>query len=409
MPESCETIWVDVLKGIEQRVSPATYNLWFRNTKLLSLNGDCCIVSVPNSYTAVWIQRHFLSVIGDILNASLGREVNIEFSVKEQGLSSLKEEVARKGVRKGNGGQKRHSAPPGSNHGDRVLRLEDFVVGSSNRLAYMSALEMLRTPAPPFSTLFIYGSVGLGKTHILQGIRNRVNEKGGQGKAIYMPAEHWTNEFISALRKGRVEGFRRKYRRADVLLIDDVHFLSNKSGIQEEFLHTFNTLYHSAKSIIFASDAHPKLIKKIKESLASRMMSGMVAEIHPPDLETSQAILKAKAKETGRQIPGEVLGYMAERLKARSVREFESALTAVVAVATAYRKKINVPLAKEVLSGVSNKRPKKVGMEDIERCVSDHFQLSPDELRSSNKRRSQILPIHMCCYLARTLTSASYQ
>ena len=408
MPVSPEKIWVEALKGIEGQVSPATYSLWFRNTKLLSTEDSCCTIGVPNSYTAVWLQRHFTSVIGEILNASLKKSVRVEFSVIKRSPGSRTEDVAKIGDKRKVAGPKRRLAPADKTN-RRVLRLEDFVVGPSNQLAYMSVMEMLQSPSRPFNTLFIYGSVGLGKTHLLQGIQNHVNANGRSKKAIYMPAEHWTNEFISALKKGRVEDFRNKYRGADVLLIDDVHFLSNKSGIQEEFLHTFNTLYHSAKRIIFASDAHPKLIKKIKESLASRMMSGMVAEIRPPDYETSREILRVKAEAVGNNLPGEVLGYMAERLKEKSVREFESALTAVTAVSAAYKRKINISLVREVLSGLSNNRPKKVRIEDIERSVSEHFRLSPEELRSSRKKRSHVLPIHLCCYLARTLTGASYQ
>lgn len=408
MPVSCETIWVEALKNIEGKVSPATYSLWFRNTRLLSAKDGYCTIGVPNSYTAVWLQRHFMSVVGEILRSSLKKDVNVEFSVIKGRPASHTEDAVRKGGKRKPAQAVKRSAVAGKAN-QRVLRLEDFVVGPSNQLAYMSAMEMLQSPSRPFDTLFIYGSVGLGKTHLLQGIQNHVNSNGCSNKAIYMPAEHWTNEFISALKTGRLEDFRNKYRRADVLLMDDVHFLSNKSGIQEEFLHTFNTLYHSAKRIIFASDAHPKLIKKIKESLASRMMSGMIAEIRPPDYETSREILRAKAEAAGNELPSEVLGYMAERLKEKSVREFESMLTAVTAVSAAYKRKINISLVREVLSGLSNNRLKKVRIEDIERCVSEHFKLSPEDLRSSRKKRSQVLPIHLCCYLARTLTRASYQ
>lgn len=405
--ESSEKIWSNVLHTIERRVSPTTFNLWFRNTTLLSLDKGHCTIGVPNSYTAVWLQRRFASVIESTLRASLNRAVEIVFTVKEQSGLPGGQAVAPKEVKEKVVDARVPSRLHKANH--RVLRLDDFVVGPSNQLAYTSALEMLRTPTPPFNPLFIYGSVGLGKTHILQGIWNRINSESAQERAIYMPAEDWTNEFISSLKRGSVESFRNKYRNTDVLLIDDVHFLANKHGIQEEFLHTFNTLYRSARRIILASDAHPKLIKQFKESLANRMMSGMVAEIHPPDFETALAILKAKARSLGREIPEEVLVYMAERLKEKSVRDFESALTTITAVATAYRKNINVSLAKAVLSNVSASKPRRIRMEDIENCVSNYFQLSPEELRSGRKKRSQVLPVHLCCYLARTLTDASYK
>ncbi|HHT9117573.1 MAG TPA: chromosomal replication initiator protein DnaA [Candidatus Hypogeohydataceae bacterium YC38] len=404
MTESCRDIWAGALKEIERQVSPPTYNLWFRYTRLLHLEENRCTIGVPNTYTAIRLQRNFFDLIRQALFTSSGREVEIGFSVCQEDASSLRENILPENPEV-------PIAKKDTSHlvTERVLRLEDFVVGPSNQLAYSVAIEILKSQKPPFNPLFIYGSVGLGKTHILQGIWNYIKRENSSSGVIYMPAEHWTNEFISALQKGRVDGFRNRYRKVDVLLIDDVHFLSNKQGIQEEFLHTFNALYHSSKRIVLASDAHPKSIKRIKESLTSRMVSGMVAEIHPPDFTTALAILKTKCKQLGKDFPEETLQYMADRLKGKSVRELESAITAVAAYTHTYNRKISVELAKEALSGVLTERQRQIALADIEAAVSSHFQLSSEQLRASKKTRSTVLPRHLCCYLARTLTNFSYE
>jgi chromosomal replication initiator protein len=292
----------------------------------------------------------------------------------------------------------------------RAYRLEDFIVGPSNQLAYVSAMEILKDSRPSnFNSLFIYGTVGLGKTHILQGIWNFFIERGQPLKTVYMPAEDWTNEFIQSLKAGKVEGFRRKYRKVDVFLMDDVHFLSSKSGVQEELTHTINALIQSSKRIIFASDAHPRLIRELRESLANRMMGGMIVEVHPPDSETTYNIIKAKIGRLGRPLSEESLQCMAEGLKGRSIREIESTLTALLAYTATYQKDIDIKLVKEVLARLFGQRRRQVSLEDIELIIRNHFNFTAQELRSPVRRRSSLLPRQLCCYFARILTNHSHE
>ena len=238
------------------------------------------------------------------------------------------------------------------------------MVGTNNRLAYTAALEMVKDKYPTFNPLFIHGAVGVGKTHILQGVLNKVKEEQNIN-AIYMSAEKWTNEFIYSLQKGKIEAFRQKFRNADMFLIDDVHFLSNKQSTQEEFLHTFNALFELSKRIILASDAHPKLIGQLKENLASRFMSGMVIKIDKPEYDTRLLILRSKAAKFDVHFPEDVLEFIAEKFD-ENVREVESALITLSAHARFNEKKIDLQLVNEVLSEFYCNEGKIIKINEIE-------------------------------------------
>lgn len=406
-------IWAGVLDNIQKQVGPLTFNLWFRNTQLLSFCSDRFEIGVPNSFTGAWLQRYFLSVVREKLANAIGRAVEVEFSFSDnnshppQAVYEVSEVAA---VDKSPAPTAEVKVPVPLPSPPRIYRLEDFIVGPSNRLAYVSAMEILKDSRPShFNSLFIYGSVGLGKTHILQGIWNFFREGGQPLKAVYMSAEDWTNEFIQSLKGGKVDGFRRKYRKVDVFLMDDVHFLSSKQGVQDELIHTVNALAQSSKRIIFASDAHPRLIRELKESLANRMMGGMIAEIHPPDFSTALNIVKAKIAKLGHTFSEEILQCMAEGLKGRSIREIESTLTALLAHTATYQKEIDAKLVEEVLTQIFVQRRRQVGLEDIELVIRNHFNLTAQELRSPGRRRSRLLPRQLCCYFARALTNYSHE
>ncbi|HHT9139605.1 MAG TPA: chromosomal replication initiator protein DnaA [Candidatus Tripitaka californicus] len=412
MGQSCSEIWAGVLGNIQKQVGTITFNLWFRDTELLSFCSNRCEIGVPNSFIGVWLQRHFLAIIQEKLTGAIGGAVEVGFSINSNnsyppqavcsspGVATIDKPAANTAV--GVAGR--------SPLLQRTYRLEDFIVGPSNQLAYNAALEILKDSGPPnFNSLFIYGSIGLGKTHILQGIWNSFKERGQPLKAVYMPAEDWTNEFIHALKGGKVEGFRHKYRKVDVFLMDDVRFLSSKEGIQEELVHTINALAQSSKRMIFASDAHPKLIKELKESLANRMIGGMLAEIHPPDFKTTLAIVQTKVSRLGHSFSREVLVDMTDGLKGRSIREIESAITALLAQATTYQREVDVKLVKEVFNHLFGQRRRRVSLEDIEAVIRNHFHLTAQELWYPGRRRSLQLPRQLCCYFARTLTNHSHE
>jgi chromosomal replication initiator protein len=258
-----------------------------------------------------------------------------------------------------------------------------------------------------FNTLFVHGSIGVGKTHLLQGIWNRLKAESNAISAVYMPAENWTNEFVYSLKGGRLESFRKKYRGVDIFLVDDVHFLANKNGVQEEFLHTFNTLHSLSKRIVFASDAHPRLMNQLKESLVSRFMSGMIAKIEQPGFNTALQILRSKVANTRKKIPDNVLEFISEKFN-DSVRSMESAITTVQAYANINKVKIDLQLASDALRELYNNR-KSVTLKDIEDVVIKRYNVSRNDIHSGNKSRNIALARQICMYVTKELTESSYQ
>ena len=403
--ESCTKIWDDVLHSIREKVGPLRFNLWFKNTRLESFDGDCANIVVPNVFTQVWLQENFTDVLRDGVGKLINQEgLSLRFTVQKSNsyagdtllqaaVSSQEKPVV----------EKSRNLPPLA----RNLKLDDFIVGSNNRIAYTAALEMVKERISPFNPLFIHGSFGVGKTHLLQGLWNYVKEEMNIN-AVYMPAEKWTNEFIYSLQKGKMESFRQKYRNVDVLLIDDVHFFSNKQGVQEEFLHTFNALYDLSKKIIFASDAHPKTIGHIKETLASRFMSGMVVKMDKPDFATRLLILRSKAAKFEMCFSEEVLEFIAEK-HGSSVREIESTLTTLSAHARFNEKKLDLRLVNDVLGDVPHDEGQVIKVESVESVILNHFNITRNELHSAKKIKSVSFPRQVCMYLIKTLMDWSYQ
>ena len=403
--ESCTKIWDDVLHSIREKVGPLRFNLWFKNTRLESFDGDCANIVVPNVFTQVWLQENFTDVLRDGVGKLINQEgLSLRFTVQKSNsyagdtllqaaVSSQEKPVV----------EKSRNLPPLA----RNLKLDDFIVGSNNRIAYTAALEMVKERISPFNPLFIHGSFGVGKTHLLQGLWNYVKEEMNIN-AVYMPAEKWTNEFIYSLQKGKMESFRQKYRNVDVLLIDDVHFFSNKQGVQEEFLHTFNALYDLSKKIIFASDAHPKTIGHIKETLASRFMSGMVVKMDKPDFATRLLILRSKAAKFEMCFSEEVLEFIAEK-HGSSVREIESTLTTLSAHARFNEKKLDLRLVNDVLGDVPHDEGQVIKVESVESVILNHFNITRNELHSAKKVKSVSFPRQVCMYLIKVLMDWSYQ
>lgn len=274
-------------------------------------------------------------------------------------------------------------------------------------MAYAAALEISKPGPVAFNTLFVHGAIGVGKTHLLQGIWNRLRSESSTVSVAYMPAENWTNEFVYSLKNGRLEAFRKKYRGIDMFLVDDVHFLSNKKGVQEEFIHTFNTLHNLSKRVVFASDAHPRLMSQLKESLVSRFMSGMIARIEQPGFHTALQILRSKVVKMRKKIPDNVLEFISEKFN-DSVRSMESAITTVLAHANINKVKIDLQLACDALCELYDSK-KNITLKDIEDVVISHYNVSSNDIHSGNKSRNIALSRQICMYLAKMLTDASYQ
>lgn len=400
---SCSKIWDEVLQHIRDRVGTLRFNLWFKNTRLESFDGNNVNIEVPNVFTQVWLKENFTSLLKEDFSRLVNKkDVDITFSISQN--SNVENLPLIETI------QNEKKSVVINNHLklNRVLRLEDFIVGPSNRLAYTAALEMVRGRQPTFNPLFIHGSVGVGKTHLLQGVCNRIKEEQEVISAVYMPAEKWTNEFIYSLQKGKTEAFRQKYRNVDMFLIDDVHFLSNKQGVQEEFLHTFNTLSELSKKIILASDAHPKMIGQLKENLASRFMSGMVVKVDKPEYATRLIILRSKASKFDVHFPEKVLEFIAEKLT-DNIREIESSLITLSAHAKFNERKIDLKLANEVLCEFFFNKSKIIKVNDIEGIVLNYFNIARSDLHSSKKTKSISFPRQVCMYLMKSLLDWSYQ
>ncbi len=395
-------IWEDVLVAVKTKVGIRQYNLWFNNTHLISFDNESLSIGVPNLFVQTRVHENYEPLIKDLIKDITGINPSITLCVEDNGHS----QISRKEVT----GNITFEKPSNQDNGfisNRKLVLENYVVGGCNRLAYAAALEISKPGPVAFNTLFIHGSIGVGKTHLLQGIWNRLKTESSSVSAVYMPAENWTNEFVYSLKGGRLESFRKKYRSVDIFLVDDVHFLANKNGVQEEFIHTFNTLHSLSKRIVFASDAHPRFMNQLKESLVSRFMSGMIAKIEHPGFNTSIQILRSKTADTRKKIPDNVLEFISEKFN-DSVRSMESAITTVMAHANINKVKIDLKLATETLSELyKNKRC--ITLKDIEGVVISHYNVSRSDIHSGNKSKNIALTRQICMYLAKVLTDSSYQ
>ncbi|MDP6924753.1 MAG: chromosomal replication initiator protein DnaA [Candidatus Scalindua sp.] len=395
-------IWEDALSAIETKVGIRQFNLWFKNTHLIAFDNESLSIGVPNQFVQAKIHESYEPLIKGLIKDITKINPSINLLVENNGHSQSSSKAVTGNIR-----FEKPLAKDNDFINSRKLLLENYVVGGCNRLAYATALEISKPGSVAFNTLFIHGSIGVGKTHLLQGIWNRLKSESGSVSAVYMPAENWTNEFVYALKGGRLESFRKKYRSVDIFLVDDVHFLANKNGVQEEFLHTFNTLHSLSKRIVFASDAHPRFMNQLKESLVSRFMSGMIAKIEPPGFNTSMQILRSKTEDSQKKIPDNVLEFISEKFN-DSVRSMESAVTTVMAYANMSKVKIDLKLATETLSELYNNK-KSITLKDIEGVVISRYNVSRSDIHSGSKSKNIALARQICMYLAKILTESSYQ
>ena len=410
MRDSLPEIWGKTLGEIRKHIGEQRFHLWFKNTRLLFLNDRELEIGVPNVFVRSWIEDNFVKEITTCVEHVVGLTPRVRFKVD----GKLFEETHRVQTRHGNAPNA--AAPSASSQQNNAcpdvradLTLNDFVVGPSNQLAYAMAMEVVRTQGRAFNPLFIHGPVGVGKTHILRGIYNAFRKRPRSGiRALYVSAECYTNEYIRAVMTRRFETFRRKYRNINILLIDDVHFLARKKATQEEFLHTFNDLTVANGCVVLASDSHPKMIAKLKESLVSRFVSGMVAKLDAPDMDTRVAIVQKRLRGHFESVPQEVVNYVAE-FSSGNVRELEGAVTALVAFARLMDQPLSLVTAQEALKSLVCERHKSITLQQIEDIVCKQFCVSKSDLRSSKRTRAVSFPRQICMHLGRQLTPCSFQ
>jgi chromosomal replication initiator protein len=390
---TAEALWAEVATRLRGALNEATYRTWFGTVRAEQAEGGGLLLLVPNTFSREWIETHFLGLLQTALRETTGREEPVQLGVDE---SLASPEPAPPPIREGTLGL------------NPKYTFDLFVIGSSNRFAHAAALAVAEAPARAYNPLFIYGGTGLGKTHLLQAIAQYVMEHSPRLSVRYVTSETFMNDFINSLRDKRIEGFKQRYRTYDVLLIDDVQFFEHKERIQEEFFHTFNTLYENGSQIVISSDRPPREIATLEARLRSRFEWGLITDIQPPDLETRIAILRKKVATDGIHVPDpQVLTFIASRISS-NIRELEGALTRVVAFSSLTGRPMSVELAQDVLKDVfpQGEAPQ-VSIRRIQEIVAERFHLSVEELCSERRSQNVAYPRHVAMYLSRELTDAS--
>lgn len=394
-----QTQWEAILSIIELETSSVSFNTWFKETELLSIEDSKLVVSVKNEFTKEILNTRYLELIRNSALQVLNKEYAIKFVLPNEQTN-----LNQKAIRKNEQLQDPLNYP--SNLNPRYV-FDSFVVGNSNRMAHAAALAVAEAPARAYNPLFLYGGVGLGKTHLMHSIAHYILDQNPNAKVIYASSEKFTNELINSIRDDKNENFRNKYRNIDVLLIDDIQFITGKERTQEEFFHTFNALYEANKQIIICSDRPPKEIQTLEERLRSRFEWGLIADIQSPDLETRIAILRKKAEIENLSVPEDVLLFIAKTVIS-NIRELEGALNRILAFSSLTNKPITVELANEALKDlISKDKPKVITAEYILDIVANYFHLKPEELISSKRTRNIAYPRQIAMYLCRKLTDLS--
>ncbi len=392
---TAEDLWTAISDRLKGALNDTTYGTWFGDAEGRELNDEAFVLAVPNDFTREWIEGHFVDLIGAAVRDATGEDRRVEVRVDHDVKSAGPMEAPRKKTAAATAIQAKYT-------------FDSFVIGSSNRFAHAAALAVAEAPAQAYNPLFIYGGTGLGKTHLLQAVGQYVAEHSGSLTVRYITSETFMNDFINSLRDKRIEGFKQRYRTYDLLLIDDIQFLEHKERIQEEFFHTFNSLYEAGRQIVISSDRPPREISTLEERLRSRFEWGLITDIQPPDLETRIAILRKKVKTDGIHVPDpQVLTFIAGRVST-NIRELEGALTRVVAFSSLTGRPMTVELAEDVLKDVFPQgEAQEVSIERIQTTVSDRFSLSMEELCGDRRSQNIVYPRQVAMYLSRELTDAS--
>jgi chromosomal replication initiator protein len=398
------TIWEQVLARIETKVNRHIFYTWFKPTTFAGYDGQTVRVRVPNTLFRDWLTRHYAGVLEEAL-ADIDRrgwKVSFETETAETPPTSelINSEVAEHAAANDNA----EDAQPGGLA--PRYSFDTFIVGPSNQFAHAACRAVAEAPSRSYNPLFIYGGVGLGKTHLMHAIGHYVINHLQSLKLTYISSERFMNEMINAVRYDRILDFRERYRSVDVLLVDDIQFIAGKEGTQNEFFHTFNALYDSQKQIVISSDCPPHEIPSLEERLRSRFEWGLIADIQAPDLETKVAILKKKAETEGVPLPDTVAIYIAGKIKS-NIRELEGSLIRLIAYASLTGREISLQLAQDVLRNVLQHDDRAVTIEIIQKHVSDYYQLKLADLKSRNNSKSVAMPRQIAMYLCKSLTSAS--
>lgn len=405
--KSAEEVWQSVLSALKPGLKEETFDMWLKPLSLSRRSDGVFALSVPNRFFSDWIRSHYLNQIESILSNLCGKPTRFEFEIQSEDFPvqappppSSDEAVPRAVPMKRHDGPKRFQI-------EGKYGFDSFVVGPSNRFAEAAAEAVSKEPGRAYNPLFIYGGVGLGKTHLLHSIALRVRQTRPDLKVLYVPSENFINEFIDALRFERMKEFRSKYRSVDCLLIDDIQFLMGKDSSQEEFFYTFNSLYDSRKQIVICSDRPPKETR-VGDRLISRFEWGVIADIQPPDFETRIAILRKKSEESGLSVPDDVILFLANHIKT-NIRELEGSLTRIAAYCSLTKEHFTVDVARQVLKDILSgpNSLSSITIELVQAVVARHFNLDIRDMKSKRRSDAIAFPRQIAMYLSRSLTEHS--
>jgi chromosomal replication initiator protein len=438
-------VWRAALGELQVTLSPANFETWLRDTALVEVDDTRFRISVPNGFAKDWLETRYRSLISQTLGRIVGYGVQVDFVVgpSDGDAENADPEAATSG--NGNGpvaaapdsmgprphggasllprapGAARVAAPAmqvrveagrvggegGATNINQRYTFANFIVGSANRLAHAASLSVAERPGHAYNPLFLYGGVGLGKTHLMHAIGNQVMAKFPRKRVVYATSEKFTNEFITSIQQGKIDEFRARYRRIDLLLIDDIQFIADKERTQEEFFHTFNAIHEDGKQIVLSSDRPPKAILTLEERLRSRFEWGLIADLTAPDLETRIAILRAKAEEGAVPISSDVIEFIARKVVS-NIRELEGALNRIVAYASMGAMPISIELAQAVLSNVLyNPKKRQITPERIAKAVSEYYGVGLDALKGQKRDKAIVVPRQIAMFLMREETDVS--
>lgn len=393
-----EDVWGSALKLIRNELTEVSFNTWLKTIDPITLNDNYIILGAPNEFTKSILESRYLILIKNALKQVSNIDFEIKFIIPGEDVSiDVGQTIFNESTE--NGTSRSQLNPK--------YIFDTFVIGNSNRLAHAASLAVAEAPAQAYNPFFIYGGVGLGKTHLMHAIGHYILNQNPKANVVYVSSEKFTNELINSIRDDKNAEFRNKYRNVDVLLVDDIQFIAGKERTQEEFFHTFNALHEANKQIIVSSDRLPKEIPTLEDRLRSRFEWGLTADIQPPDLETRIAILRKKAKVENIDIPNDVTQYIATKIQS-NIRELEGALIRVIAYSSLTNNEITVDLATEALKDIlSNSKPKEITVKFIKEIISKNYNVKIEDFNSKKRTRAISYPRQIAMYLCRELTDLS--
>jgi len=400
-------VWNEAKQKIEQVLTPQTYRTWIKPVKFIDSDESSFILEVPNEFHKKEIKERYISLIRDVISGLTHENIAVELNVAELYTEQEKSPDQLPDTKVESSTPERVKSATFSTSLNSRYTFDTFVCGTSNEFAHAASQAVADAPAHKYNPLFIYGGTGLGKTHLMVAIGNQILSRNPDAKICYYTSETFMNEMINCIRHKKMEDFRSKFRKTDLLLIDDIQFMAGREATEVEFFHTFNALYESHKQIVITSDKFPKDIPGLEERLRSRFEWGLIADIQPPDVETKVAILKKKAEINKIDLPDDV-AFLIGSSSASNIREIEGMLIRIGAYASLTKNKINLAMAKDILKDIIVDKSKEVSIESIQKHVADHFKIKVSDLKSEKRLRTFVIPRQIAILISRELTKASY-